>query len=746
MTAVPRSYRAALLHPAAMWRPGGENERSCYDETYPKNPPVLFMRPSADVLCFFGARRGNAFRRGRMRHTGGGRKAVRAEGRRRFFFSGVKEEPVKAADLPDGVSVWEALPAADGERLYLLSSADGRLFRLENGAWQMEAEIDLSFRGGEEGGEMARLRPISPVVRRGILYFVVNEDNNVNRKLYAAPLSTGECAEVRTEGLAVESVAPGKDALEVFDREQRRFASLQTETGGFEWLTEAAEGDFPVYDPGSRDVYALRENAVMRSRGGDAEKRDALPYESAATAEAACVWNGRYTVLSGGRVYVCGEKAAASMSGFTVCYDEGRLFMRNELTAFSIAHPDAGLTVINESSDRLAERLAAAGFAGDETVDIFAVDDWTCAAGTLAERGYALPIVSEKLNEKTAAMYPAVREAVTRDGALYGFPAEVALIYRSARQDLIEEAGLRGVPKTYAEYFGAALDWYEAHPGVEAYTFERDNADVVAVHMIRDFARARAKEGERLSFDDENLKAALEGLKSVAPYLSGGEGVPAVFKMSGEDVLRRVRDDDWRQIRGLPALSFESGEEEAVGGALTYFVINPASPRKEEALRFLEFYADNMELEKQYMLYPGFNEPVLSDEAAYALKELDEEIAVRERDVAQDVELLGKIPSEEVKIKKKDEIEAQKNLLAAKRAERRYLETAGVVFEREMIEKYREVAKYMSFQNNELLGAMFDRADMMDPVSKYLEGRVTLEQAVAEMDRRAEMMHFEDMR
>lgn len=343
---------------------------------------------------------------------------------------------------------------------------------------------------------MARLRPISPVVRRGILYFVVNEDNNVNRKLCAAPLSTGECAEVRTEGLAVENIAPGKDALTVFDREQRRFASLQTETGGFEWLTEAVEGDFPVYDPGSRDVYALRENAVVRNRGGDAEKRDALPYESAAAAEAACVWNGLYTVLSGGKVYVCGEKTAAPISGLTVCYDEGRLYMRDELTAFSIAHPEAGLTVINESSDRLAERLTTAGFVGDETVDIFDVDDWTCAAGTLAERGYALPIVSEKLNEKMAAMYPAVREAVTRDGALYGFPAAIGLIYRSARQDLIEEAGLRGVPKTYVEYFGAALDWYEAHPGVEAYTFEGNNADVVAVHMIRDYVCAREGRGK----------------------------------------------------------------------------------------------------------------------------------------------------------------------------------------------------------------------------------------------------------
>ena len=350
----------------------------------------------------------------------------------------------------------------------------------------------------------------------------------------------------------------------------------------------------------------------------------------------------------------------------------------------------------------------------------------------ILSRGWARPIESETLAEYVSGMYPAVSDALMKDGQALGVPFDALTDAPGLCAGALKALGLTmdDVPTSWP----ALIDWLNGLiPTAEIPLWEDGgSAEQIRrelVDMILDAYRLELGAGTVSGYDTDELRAALaaverldaEGLGEQFERVGDAfEFYPLFtsFAMGGIDGATYQEDYDTIPLY----LSLSDALPRRIALRSSVAIINPYSEHIELATRFLETLAEADAQRSRAMLRSDLNEAVRSADYERYTAEYDAKIARLEAELetaADDV---------------KDVIEQD---LDNAREMRARMENWYWTVSRESLEYYRANDAGVTFD-------MQRRYSSYDAIRQYCEGQMSMDEFIAELQRTLEMRRMEE--
>ena len=537
-------------------------------------------------------------------------------------------------------ALWEqavSFIAADGEELIAVQPWSGHVLRLRGGALEADFELPPEL-FAMDGDEDIRRGVRAVTCRDGQLFLLMEMlwDAEDSVDLFAVDLRTHEARACSVRGIA--GIAQGAQG-ELLLMTQGGYVSTmlggpeQIQLLGYDIASDSArelaryeESSFvgaAAHDAAIGADVLFCEGRIVRADAPDT----ALAYVPVSFVtpdwQAVCSAAGRYAMTGGGYVFV-----RDISTGEGVQKTELRIadtISPDILTAFSIENPD--IAVIAGS---LAQGTSAALLTGDPALDILSLTVPGDAFIDYAARGYLAGIDSEALDAWIATLYPAIGETVTRGGALMGVPYAISPDSWTIDETMWRETGMGEEPATYAALFDAIGLWLgekaEDYPDYTLSDLQQMGLPQVVQLIVCDYVLELEAAGGALTFDTDAFREAMNLLCDRADLLSDEHdqwGMPIV---SDYNQGFGVSYNDSHRVRMMlsPALT---ADERAMTASLHLFAISAASRHKQEAVRFLEWYAAHLREVDRYQMTPTLNDPIENPGYVSRVAELKEEIA-----------------------------------------------------------------------------------------------------------------------
>lgn len=240
-----------------------------------------------------------------------------------------------------------------------------------------------------------------------------------------------------------------------------------------------------------------------------------------------------------------------------------------------------------------------------EEIDIYLLKNQNLMA-TIRQKGYALDLAQdETLKAFAKDLYPAFLAFFQEGEAIYAVPKAVHLPVLAYNPEAFLALGL-SVPTTWEEFFDLAIAWLSGLSDQhEDYFFEPFFYNTGIERLLTKYLDERAKNGLSLTCDTPAMKRLIQKYREANAL---AKDVPS--QRGRERHLFHLTDVPYRgkQFSALP-LVFEPGSQPALGfptDSFSYFVVNPFSKNREEALAFLSLYEQNL---------PGYMRILISQSA-----------------------------------------------------------------------------------------------------------------------------------
>lgn len=386
-------------------------------------------------------------------------------------------------------------------------------------------------------------------------------------------------------------------------------------------------------------------------------------------------------------------------------------------------NPEVEVTVGYEYFDSVEELVNAMLFQ-ETSFDIMTLWTGNQDIDMLMEKGYCPALeTSDIIAEKIGQMYDTIQDAVTMDGHLYAVPLQVWCTELAYDPQLLEEMGL-DVPSSFADMAEIINGWENYPPEI--------SEDYLPVQYIEDYPSwflMRATEhyidtlsarGEQLSFDTPVYRELMALQSTITDALNdnpGWEDLPAPF-VSGVDITSSP---------GLHLVPIEMDGEIIYRGQMIVAIINPYSEHKEEAVAFLEWAVQHYSNVEKLYLFPGESEPV--ENSWYAT-----EIAAWTK--THDA-LLNKLEACEESVRRvvQDELDIHEATLAMIEADRYAVSSEDIAV-------WEAVMPHMAFIPPTVFDLYSDTFYTLE--FRYLDGELSMEQFITEMERVATMLRMEN--
>lgn len=256
-------------------------------------------------------------------------------------------------------------------------------------------------------------------------------------------------------------------------------------------------------------------------------------------------------------------------------------------------------------------------------VDIYVLTDQNLL-NTIKEKGYAVDLAkNETIKKAIEDMYPPFRQAFSNDQGIYALPKRLFLPILSYNKMIFHQLGTTA-PTTYHEYFDFCIVWLEEYawqyPEYRLNAFE-NGMDIWS--LMKKYADEMEKNNKEIHFNTSFLSALLDKYLKVEELLQNN-------KQTGELNLFGLTDLPSQGSFAYLPLTFEKTNEFCIdisSNDFFYYIINPYSENKEEALLFLENYIQNIEdVYVKALLFSSNNEPVENKEYEKNLVKMEEEL------------------------------------------------------------------------------------------------------------------------
>lgn len=520
--------------------------------------------------------------------------------------------------------------------------------------------------------------------------------------------------------------------------------ALNPDTGAVEDTLYETAQTLPmdaVYDAASGFVYLTISGQIVPFSIAERRLLSPVAYlsmqEVMVSAHAELLPSGRLALLSNGAAAVYAVDQAV----------EGRVLrimgaQQDEvLTAYNLAHPEAPAVLVNQwvngSGVVMTDVISGVG------CDLYLVNNYS-GIDALIDKGYAADISgSALLVSEAKRMYPWAQEVLMRGEKLFAFPSSLSMLLWSADMAGLEEVGF-DYPATMDDFFDMMERWEsglsEQHPNyrlLREYTTKHH----LAMMLLRAYVAQYEQPGERLVLNTPALRKALERLREVPlddASSSDNADPTELIRIDGTpfraDPFRDSRDNS-RDF--FPAPSFEQGQAGRGSGFLHVYLLNPNSPNTDLALQYLEFAAAHLPVATRYILYPDLSDPVMDPLMQQRIEDARAEIA------GLQARMEGASDAE------KSDLAFEISLYESSIGR---IEPIAWSVEAERLKHYREYAPQITLYPRSLIinGEMNEDGignallfQLYDLLQAYLDGQLSVEEALREMDRRVEMAYLE---
>jgi ABC-type glycerol-3-phosphate transport system substrate-binding protein len=370
-----------------------------------------------------------------------------------------------------------------------------------------------------------------------------------------------------------------------------------------------------VWNEDTKTLLFINEDGkiMMSENGGEAVSKGHLPVDF--TMDNSKGWllkDGRYMYLSFGSLYIRSIETAekAEQKELKIAgYPDSRI-----VSKFSLERPDVSIAVKDDFNGFLS--IQKAMVSGDYSNDIYMLNT-NLSYGNVVKKGYAEPLNgSEILMKNAEKFYPAIKDAVCIEGKLYGYPANVIPQCWTINQTKWEEFNLGEYPKTIEDLIEVIKLWNDKKHEEEQqeYTLFESAGGFrkIAAFAVKQYLLGNNANGEMANFDTDDFKNVLTLLwdnKELFEEELDSDRMPII--MTYFQYYGTGYNDSDKVVSVIPPL-FNANSNRLVGASMDVLVVNPLSKNKQEAIEFLEFYAENADTIKKYSLSPADNKPVRS--------------------------------------------------------------------------------------------------------------------------------------
>lgn len=686
-------------------------------------------------------------------------------------FSAPGENPqtvINLADYPEiNKNDWNWLKlTGKAATLYLLDPFRGVLYEVKEAGLSELVHLDISNIGKEYGSPEHRYVIFSSVVIVEDDLYLLSMDPVTygGLEMYRFSLTDGSCKQVDLPGLELMELSAYRDgqllildgntsAVLVYDTKSEKIVDTAATLPGVD------DGKV-VYDAARDALYYLSGARLMRY-GRESEAVDWVPFDGALSTSYAAMWRDSYTALAETGVYVChtdGAQANRGDENVLTIWVDGNSLDSQLLNLFRLEHPEILIDVYSVPDENPLERLTTENLSKDSSIDIFLMHTYLIDSEEIFNRGFAAPIKSDQLVRNVLSMYPQIQELLMHGGELLGYPADLWPDFYTVRPDLLEASGLGEAPETMEEYCEMLLQWYDMYDGESAefnfnehQTIRAQQANTLS-YIVAQYIRTYGTDDAPVSFDTPTFRHLMEQLATLSAYEDeeAADGLPSLFNTSNSvsPFNRSVNRSHEGEICMLPPV-FEPGEQAVLNASLDYFIVNPNTPRYEEALIFLDFYSEHISLDQRYMLYPGYNELIEQPSYQADLQRHHDQIALSQRVIAQEQAFLARVSDDYAAVHpddyalRLDTIAYHEDAMAQAEAALAVLTANRYVCSAEELAEYRNIADHMSFKNGALVWDVTETLGATEFLMRYIDGSATLDQVITALDRRVMMMYYE---
>lgn len=285
----------------------------------------------------------------------------------------------------------------------------------------------------------------------------------------------------------------------------------------------------------------------------------------------------------------------------------------------------------------LAENLAGTlqdSIVSGENIDIYTVYS-SGAYRDILEKGYASPIESDALLEKSRALLPALREILFQGEALMAYPSQLELKAWTLDETGWQAAGftLEQIPETLADFLACFARWQEEGSAEcpDRYFFEGGSLEYLVEVIVRQYIVENESPAAAVDFDDPAFRAALEQLSAARPLFAQDaermeavqngelEAFPLIYNYTMSYGYTSL---DSNRARPMPIPALTAGEAPFVEAEARLYFISARSQHPKEAAAFIAFLAEHPgSIQTEYELYSADSVSPLENASFPALLE-----------------------------------------------------------------------------------------------------------------------------
>lgn len=593
-----------------------------------------------------------------------------------------------------GKAAWEKAVQylfTDGEQLYALQPYSGQIYLVKESMLQLLTGLpkEQLFASGDGQSMFRGIQDIAWADKA--LYLLLGTDDPTQRdktELFRFDMANGEMTPCSTIGIQNVYAGPG-GKLMLAIRPGRTPDGIDPNAGIWQYdiASDTLEKQLMandseqiacsvLYREQDQSVYYIKSGEVIsRDNAGKTYVRAYVPISMYGSATKASIsFSGLYAYTSGKYIFIR-ETTQGEAAEKTVLRILGDI--NPELVIqFSIENPDIAL--IPMLGDIRQSVLTV-----DPEIDMYIVN----APGPYAamkSKGYTAEMNQDaNLVDMARKLYPAIQDAIFSGDKLLAYPLTLLPESWTVNETMWKEFGFDAYPRTYKELFAYMALWNEeyarTYPDYTFFDMQQDIAGYVTM-IIKEYILQYEEADAPLSFDREEFRAAISDViayRNALDSILDTYGMPIVFSYyQGFGV---GSNDGEKTVMVLPP-ALDDSEAQAINAKLELIVVNQASLKQEQALRFVSFCAENSDITTQYMIDPSLNEPIRPDNYSTRLQTLQDELKALQASAInanadQNKAISDAIASKEVAIKN-------------------VVETHWLISQ-EGVENYRSVAKYM---------------------------------------------------
>lgn len=505
-----------------------------------------------------------------------------------------------------------------------------------------------------------------------------------------------------------------------------------------------------VYDASSDTIYFCRPGEILRSVAfGEPEAVAFLPMGLNSAGAAQALPGGYYALITYENVYVRNVDPQYKPERALVI---GGGSYNDIVTRFTASNPGVPVTAPDESyygDEELAKHMA-----GPDAADVYFLYLNRYDVEKLREKGYLADLSgNQTILDAVNRMSPAVREQVVWDGKLVALPCALTATGWAANFKAFEAIGLTeaDVPTTWMEMLDFVDRWtgelQDEYPDMQLLPGGRDielKSDLFN-QILQAQLLACQKNGQPVSFDTPAIRALLQKLEQIDFSDYPGFGKSDGYSYGPDEAPKTLFDSGWNiaptrrgfsmqdeGTRFVPmALPLDGQSPALIDASLYVAVLNPKSSDNPQAIKFLEYCAENLDAESRIALVPGANDPMEDPYFAERVRYHEEYV--------ERIKFSMESADENEKKQYQQMLDEGEESFATEEKDSRYL------IDSDEIKTYREMESMLVISRpNPLYTAGGDASkEVYELTRRYMDGLIKTDQFLMEINQKLRMIALE---